>query len=472
MVCSNVKSMDTISRRCSSFVSSTTLCSSSASSPNNSNSVNVNAEVGIQKKAGDDTRLTQNLTRSDSKAATTTASTATAPAAATPRTTTTTAKRSTKSYVPSPEPKLKRRTTRAPSLVKLLKRRDFGTIRHMLLDSTVDVNSSWFRREYTIMGDNCLHYLLRFRPDSQTVSAMIYRLRLIGIQEPELSVDLTGRTPLHVAVLHGCDVSVIDTLLKANAGHISSRAQDVNGRVPLHYAIMMSTSPSTKTNSAFGFSPRGNSVENDYEKQTTHPFVPFPFLFMMKRRNKNNEPLYKKEWMYNILHTVKLLLGMSPETCLIMDDYHQLPVDVVDTFLHVHQEMSQSSSSTIKRLGRRRGRGSIRNLWKNRSSTNNGNGSDNNTLNEQNEMHKRIVSMIGDELRMSYELYTGTTPCRRIRGFRDECCCNNNNNNNVHPPHQPVVDPKLSMDIVVFSSNDSAGGFENDDDISILSTRF
>eukprot|EP00529_Nitzschia_sp_RCC80_P023094 CAMPEP_0113492074 /NCGR_PEP_ID=MMETSP0014_2-20120614/27883_1 /TAXON_ID=2857 /ORGANISM="Nitzschia sp." /LENGTH=466 /DNA_ID=CAMNT_0000385883 /DNA_START=130 /DNA_END=1530 /DNA_ORIENTATION=+ /assembly_acc=CAM_ASM_000159 len=463
----------TISHRCSSLVSSTTLCSSSASSPINSNSVY--AEEGMKKKTGDDTRPTQSLTRSDSKAATTTASTATAPAAATPRTsttTTTTAKRSAKAAAPSPEPKLKLRTTKAPSLVKLLKRRDFGTIRHMLLDSTVDVNSSWFSREYTIMGENCLHYLLRFRPDSQTVSAMIYRLRLSGFQEPELSVDLTGRTPLHVAVFHGCDVSVIDTLLKANAGHISSRAQDVNGRVPLHYAIMMSTSPSTKTktDSAFGFSPRGTNVENEDQKQTIRPVFPFPFLFMMKRRNKKNDPQCKKEWMYNILHTVMLLLGMSPETCLIMDDYHQLPVDVVDTFLHVHQEMSPSSSSnSMERLG---GRGRTRNLWKSRSSTNNGN--DNKTLNEQDELHKRIVSMIGDELRMSYELYTGTTPCRRISSLREKCCCCCNSNSNVHrqQPHQPVVDPKLSMDVVVFSSADSAGGFENDDDISVLSTRF
>ena len=438
------------------------------------------------------THHTKNLARSDSKAETTAASTASAPAAATSRTRSTPAAAAAAAAAvaaaPFPEPKFKRRTTtttttKPPSLVKLLKRRDFSTIRRLLLDSTVNVNSSWFSRSYTMMGENCLHYLLRFRPDSRTVSAMIYRLHSCGIQEPELSVDLTGRTPLHVAVLHGCDVSVIDTLLKANAGRVSTRAQDFNGRVPLHYAVMMSTtSPSTTNmNSAFGSSPRHSNVGNEGRKQTARrPFLSLPF--MMKIRNINDEQLYKKERMYNTMYTIKFLLGMSPETCLIMDDYHQLPIDIIDTFLHSLETSTSTSTNSMKRLERGwggGGRGRISSIWKKRLSTDHIDNND--VLHEQDDLQKKIVSMIGDELRMSHELYTGTSPpCRRIGNRLSEerccCCCNRNNNKNkiVHeqPLHQPVVDPKLSMDIVVFTSADSAGGFENDDDISVLSTRF
>ena len=411
-----------------------------------------------KKNACDDTphtRNKKNLARSDSKAETTAASTANFPAAATSRTGSTAAAAAAAAAagaaVTSPEPKLKRRTTKPPSLVRLLRRRDFTTIRRMLLDSTVNVNSSWFSHAYSIMGENCLHYLLRFGPDSQTVSAMIYRLHLSGIEEPELCVDLTGRTPLHFAVLHGCDVSVIETLLKANAGRVSTRAQDFNGRVPLHYAVMMSTSLST---------------------QTARPFFSLPF--MMKIRNKNDEPLYQKERMYNTMYTVKFLLGMSPETCLIMDDYHQLPIDIVDTFLQSLETSPSPSPNSMKRLERGQGgggRGRISSLWKKRFSTDHIDSSD--MLHEQDDLQKRIVSMIRDELRMSHKLYTGTFPCRRIGSLSEErCCCRNSKKVQEQQAHQPVVDPILSMDIVVFTSADSAGGFENEDDISILSTRF
>jgi len=126
---------------------------------------------------------------------------------------------------------------RVPSLKKLLKAGAFDTITNILQDDSLDLRKKWFDKEFSMLGENCLHLLMRFRPSAELVSLMLLRLAQAGIKEPELSVDVVGRTPLHHAVGFLCEESVLNVLLESDAGQKSVRAQDLEGRVPLHTAM-------------------------------------------------------------------------------------------------------------------------------------------------------------------------------------------------------------------------------------------
>jgi hypothetical protein len=129
------------------------------------------------------------------------------------------------------------RSKKPPSLTKLLKKRDFESITEQLNNPASDTGR-WFDAEYSILGENCLHIILRDRPPAKLVELILKRLVEYGIPEPELSVDVLGRTPLHHAVAFLCDPSVIRVLLSGPAGRLSVRAQDDEGRLPLHVAML------------------------------------------------------------------------------------------------------------------------------------------------------------------------------------------------------------------------------------------
>ena len=56
-------------------------------------------------------------------------------------------------------------------------------------------------KDYSMIGDNCLHLMLTFRPTPWAVQLMMDQFRFATeTRDPELSVDFLGRTPLHVAL--------------------------------------------------------------------------------------------------------------------------------------------------------------------------------------------------------------------------------------------------------------------------------
>ena len=126
--------------------------------------------------------------------------------------------------------------TKAPSLAKLVKRRDFDRILNILIDDTIS-KQRWFEEEHSMLGENCLHIVLRSKPPARLVAVLLQCLKHYGILEPELSVDILGRTPLHHAVGFLCEPAVVQVLLNSEAGLLALRAQDGEGRLPLHVAV-------------------------------------------------------------------------------------------------------------------------------------------------------------------------------------------------------------------------------------------
>jgi len=137
----------------------------------------------------------------------------------------------------------KKNVRKAPSLVRLARRRKFETIVDLLTDPDVIVDH-WFEQEYSFMGENCLHFIMKYKPPVHLVSAMVSRLQVAGVENPELVVDLAGRTALHHACMWLCSPSVIYLLTQTTAGVVSARSQDLEGRLPLHYITSSRNLPS------------------------------------------------------------------------------------------------------------------------------------------------------------------------------------------------------------------------------------
>jgi hypothetical protein len=93
-----------------------------------------------------------------------------------------------------------------------------------------------------MIGESCLHILMRHRPPAIVVQLMLdqYRTFKGADEQPEHSVDLLGRTPLHVAVAYLCTPDVIEVLLSTTSGRQAITALDMQHRLPLHLAALAS----------------------------------------------------------------------------------------------------------------------------------------------------------------------------------------------------------------------------------------
>jgi hypothetical protein len=105
-------------------------------------------------------------------------------------------------------------------------------------------------------------------------------------RRPELTVDLSGRTPLHHACEAHCEPAVILALLETSAGVVSARARDVEGKLPLYLLC------------------------NGYHH------LPSP-----SRIRKNLERLHQERALAlsAMVTSIKLLVGLSPRTACIKD---------------------------------------------------------------------------------------------------------------------------------------------------------
>jgi Ankyrin repeat len=132
-------------------------------------------------------------------------------------------------------------------LLHLAKHRKYGTIQAVLEHNAAADLDDWIvdctanqigDAEYeTFHGETILHMLMRFRPTGTVVDLLIRRMceRNPGTI-PEDSTDLQGRTPLHIAVMHGCDLGVVERLISGIVSIVPAIAKDSCQRLPIHWA--------------------------------------------------------------------------------------------------------------------------------------------------------------------------------------------------------------------------------------------
>ena len=187
----------------------------------------------------------------------------------------------------------RRHSHRAPSFLRLVKRYDFDTMYQVLADPTMSTRR-WFEEEYSMLGENCLHTIMKYRPPVRVIVLLLKRLVEYGIAEPELSVDILGRTPLHYAVGYLCEPGVTQVLLTSSAGKLSLRAQDIDGRLPLHIAMR-----------------------------------PYELVNPMRRPKKNRLPSTRVQRI--LKETVEILVFLCPQATLIKDDHRRTAVQYATT---------------------------------------------------------------------------------------------------------------------------------------------
>jgi Ankyrin repeats (3 copies) len=84
------------------------------------------------------------------------------------------------------------------------------------------------------MGKSTLQLVMTYRPPVELVDLLIRRCREHNPDHcPEDSIDMQGRTPLHVAVEYGCSLETCKRLMADNLPVIMKDQQD---RTPLHCA--------------------------------------------------------------------------------------------------------------------------------------------------------------------------------------------------------------------------------------------
>jgi hypothetical protein len=97
-------------------------------------------------------------------------------------------------------------------------------------------------------GGNLLHLLAQYQASAELL-AVASDFITTNCEESdtiaEVACDNQGRTPLHVAMIHGCGSYVTEFLLKSDAGALPAFAKDESGRYPLHYACANPNGSST-----------------------------------------------------------------------------------------------------------------------------------------------------------------------------------------------------------------------------------
>lgn len=93
-----------------------------------------------------------------------------------------------------------------------------------------------------------LHNILKYQPPVERVHLLILSLAdKSNITVPEELKDAEGRTPLHVAVVHGCRATVFRRLLRDVSLVIPAVTKDNDDRLPLHLACLNETCGATLT---------------------------------------------------------------------------------------------------------------------------------------------------------------------------------------------------------------------------------
>ncbi|GAX28518.1 hypothetical protein FisN_12Hh117 [Fistulifera solaris] len=147
-------------------------------------------------------------------------------------------------------------------------------------------------------GETPLHILLRYNPPEELVHSVIEYLsqseQSCGV--PEDSIDMLGRTPLHVACANGAAVAVVERLLNGESSVMPAFAKDAAGRHALHGACA---------------NPQGS-----WRRQ-------------VRRTNHHHYPFVESMAMVdNMVNVVKALLQAYPESVFIADHDGNRPKDL------------------------------------------------------------------------------------------------------------------------------------------------
>lgn len=132
-------------------------------------------------------------------------------------------------------------------LLNLAKHKKFDKIEEILQNTDRCYLTRWLDVTRVSSHSTLLHLILEYQPTTTCVHIVIQRLR---DQNPcggggiLTATDAHGRNPLHVAVMNGCDVSVIEYLIHCPNDDATSddetlkpaTMKDKMGRLPLHWA--------------------------------------------------------------------------------------------------------------------------------------------------------------------------------------------------------------------------------------------
>jgi hypothetical protein len=133
------------------------------------------------------------------------------------------------------------------SLLELAKQKRFDKIEEYLTKSNDSQVSSWidggsFPKAISMglqafKGETVLHLIMVYEPTVEVVDLLIRAMiRKEPQVVPEAVTDIQGRTPLTVAVINNCDISVIRRLLTGVTAVVPAVTKDSWQRLPLHWA--------------------------------------------------------------------------------------------------------------------------------------------------------------------------------------------------------------------------------------------
>jgi ankyrin repeat protein len=135
---------------------------------------------------------------------------------------------------------------RAPFLNKLAKQGRCDDMKVPLFQERDDRVDNWL--QFNANGKTSLHNILKYQPPAEIVHLLILRLaEKSKIAIPEEVKDAEGRTPLHVAVAHGCHATVIHRLINGVSLVIPAVTKDNDDRLPLHLACLNEACRTTST---------------------------------------------------------------------------------------------------------------------------------------------------------------------------------------------------------------------------------
>jgi Ankyrin repeats (3 copies) len=134
----------------------------------------------------------------------------------------------------------------SPPLLQLAKEQKFDAIEELLTFSSPERINAYIDGSFgnavdmglqVFVGETILHLIMVYRPTVEVVDLLIKALskkdkRVV----PEAITDMQGRTPLTVAVINNCHVSVIRRLLDGVTKTIPALTTDSCKRLPLHWA--------------------------------------------------------------------------------------------------------------------------------------------------------------------------------------------------------------------------------------------
>ena len=138
-------------------------------------------------------------------------------------------------------------TSSSASLLQLAKQRRFDKIEELLSFSRPERISSWIDAGsfsgavsmglQAFKGETILHLIMVYQPTVEVVDLLIKAMLRKDVRVvPEAVTDIQGRTPLTVAVIYNCDVSVIRRLLNGVTTIVPAVTKDTWQRLPLHWA--------------------------------------------------------------------------------------------------------------------------------------------------------------------------------------------------------------------------------------------